>query len=139
MRMHIFKGLMGAGALCAAVMSTAVPLTAQSSQLTMLKGLTKGEWTVRYRDGSQPQKVCVREGDELIQLRHEEKDCRRIIVEDEASRVKVRYTCPGNGYGNMDIRRETGALVQIYGDGIAEGLPFQFAAEARRTGTCATP
>ena len=78
----------------------------------------------------------MRTGQELIQLRHEEPDCSRFVVEDATSKVTVQYTCPGNGYGRTDIRRETGELVQIETQGIASGLPFQFAAEGGLTGSC---
>ena len=114
----------------------ALPAAAQSDGLAMLSGLAKGEWTIKHRDGSADQKICVRTGQELIQLRHVESGCSRFVVEDANSRVTVQYTCPGNGYGRTDIRKETGALVQIESQGISKGMPFQFAAEARRTGSC---
>ncbi|WP_108789212.1 hypothetical protein [Erythrobacter sp. Alg231-14] len=114
----------------------ALPAAAQSDGLSMLSGLVKGEWTIKYRDGSEDQKICVRSGQELIQLRHVETGCSRFVVEDASNRVTVQYTCPGNGYGRTDIRKETGSLVQIESQGIATGLPFQVAAEARRTGSC---
>ena len=117
-------------------LALAIPAAAQSDSLAMLGGLTKGEWTIKHRDGSQDRKVCVRTGQELIQLRHRESGCSRFVVEDGANKVTVQYTCPGNGYGRTNIRKESGALVQIESQGIASGLPFQFAAEARRTGSC---
>jgi len=120
----------------AALLLFGIPAAAQTDGLAMLTGLTKGEWTVKSRDGSTERKVCVRSGMELIQLRHTGRDCSRFVVEDGASRVTVQYTCPGDGYGRTNIRRETGSLVQIESQGIASGLPFQFDAEARRTGTC---
>lgn len=114
----------------------ALPAAAQSDGLAMLAGLAKGEWTIQHRDGSADQKICVKTGEELIQLRHVESGCSRFVVEDASSRVTVQYTCPGNGYGRTDIRKETGSLVQIESQGISTGLPFQITAEARRTGTC---
>jgi len=114
----------------------ALPASAQSDDLTMLEGLTKGEWTIKHRDGSADQKICLKTGRELIQLRHSEPGCSRFVVEDDSRKVSVQYTCPGNGYGRTDIRKETGGLVQIESQGIASGLPFEFAAEGRRTGTC---
>ena len=126
--------------LCAAIgmvaLGFALPAAAQSDSLAMLTGLSKGEWTVKHRDGSADRKICVRTGTELIQLRHDESECSRFVVEDASSKVTVQYTCAGNGYGRTNIRKETGALVQIESQGIASGLPFQFAAEARRTGSC---
>lgn len=113
-----------------------VPALAQSDGLAMLGQLAKGEWTIKYRDGTPERKICVRSGRELIQLRHTESGCSRFVVEDAAARVTVQYTCPGNGYGRTHIRRETGSLIQIESQGIESGTPFQFAAEARRTGSC---
>ncbi|WP_174214217.1 hypothetical protein [Erythrobacter sp. KY5] len=118
------------------VLGLTVPAAAQSDSLSMLTGLAKGEWTIKHRDGSADRKVCVRTGEELIQLRHMTSGCSRFVVEDGANKVTVQYTCPGDGYGRTNIRKESGALVQIESQGIASGLPFQFVAEARRTGNC---
>ena len=120
----------------AIALALAIPAAAQGGGLAMLNGLAKGEWTIKPRDGSAERKVCVRSGEELIQLRHNDRNCSRFVVEDEPSEVTVQYTCPGNGYGRTNIRRETNSLVQIESQGIASGLPFELAAEARRTGSC---
>lgn len=120
----------------ASFLTLGIPAAAQSDSLAMLNDLVKGEWTISYRDGSPARKVCLRSGLELIQLRHSERNCSRFVVEDAASRVAVQYTCPGNGYGRTNIRRETGSLVQIQSQGFVSGSPFQFEAEARRTGGC---
>lgn len=125
-----------AAAIGMVALGLALPAAAQSDSLSMLAGLTKGEWTIKYRDGSAERKICVKTGEELIQLRHPEPDCSRFVVEDGTSKVTVQYTCPGNGYGRTNIRKETGSLVQIESQGIAAGLPFQFAAEARHSGSC---
>lgn len=114
----------------------AVPGLAQGNGLAMLGTLTKGEWTVKQRGGAPDRKICVKSGAELIQIKHRDAGCNQFVVEDGASRVTVQYTCPGNGYGRTSIRRETGALVQLESQGIHNGTPFQFIAEARRTGTC---
>lgn len=125
-----------AAAVGMVALGLSLPVAAQSESLSMLEGLSKGEWTIKHRDGSADRKICVKTGKELIQLRHDEPDCSRFVVEDALSKVTVQYTCPGNGYGRTNIRKETGGLVQIESQGIASGLPFQFAAEGRRTGTC---
>lgn len=114
----------------------AVPLAAQSIGLEMLQGLSKGEWTIKYRNGSADQKICVKTGEELIQLQHDNSTCDRFVVEDGANKVTVQYTCPSDGYGRTNIRRETNSLVQLESHGITSGQPFQFSAEARLTGTC---
>lgn len=121
-------------ALAASGVAIVGPAAAQDS-LRMLAGLQKGSWEVRFRDGSQPRRVCVRAGTELIQLRHSG-NCNRYVVEDGAQEVTVQYTCRGNGYGRTNVRQETKALVQIESQGIADGQPFQFTAEARRVAAC---
>ena len=72
----------------------------------------------------------------LIQLRHPDASCDKVVVQDSPSEVTVQYTCRGRGYGRTHIRKETNRLVQIDSQGIANGLPFEFNAEARRVGDC---
>ena len=117
--------------------ASAVPVLAQGPALAMLDGLQKGSWELRVRgEGGKAKKICLRDGRQLIQLRHNTEKCRRLVVEDTPNQVVVQYTCPGNGYGRTRIRRETPQLVQIDTQGIADGSPFAFAAEARWVGHC---
>lgn len=137
MKRYSNRKLVGLAAL-GAVVPTAVfggPALAQSS-LAMLDSLDRGSWELRYRDGSTPRKICLRSGRELIQLRHNDKGCNRFVVEDGNAEVTVQYTCRGNGYGRTNIRKENSGLVQVDSQGIVDGRPFQFSAEARRTGSC---
>jgi len=115
----------------------AAPAIGQGAALAMLDRIDRGNWEMRVRgsDGG-VQRMCLDSGRALIQLRHQGQKCRRVVVEDSASEVTVQYTCPGRGYGRTQIRRESGTLVQIDSQGIANGLPFAFAAEARRVGDC---
>jgi hypothetical protein len=126
----------GLGGLAAGLLLAAMPGLALGQGLAMLGTLAKGTWTIKFRDGSPERKICLRTGHELIQLRHKESGCNHFVIEDASSRVTVQYTCPGNGYGRTSIRRETPVLVQLESQGIEGGLPFQFKAEARRTGSC---
>ena len=112
------------------------PVAAQGPALAMLDGLDKGQWELRYRDGSTPRRICVRNGRQFLQLRHQQPGCSRAVVEDGPGNVTVQYTCRGDGYGRTTVRRETSSLVQVESQGIADGLPFQFGAEARRVGSC---
>ncbi|MCT2557659.1 hypothetical protein N0B51_01555 [Tsuneonella sp. YG55] len=112
------------------------PASAQAPSLAMLSALDEGQWEVRFRDGSDSKRICVRSGFELIQVQHGQAACSRFVVEDDATVVTVQYTCRGNGYGRTTVRREGAGLVQIDSRGIAAGLPFEFSAEARRVGTC---
>lgn len=118
--------------------SITAPVLATRQPLAMLDALEDGRWELRMRDpAGAVERICMRDARRLIQLRHPTENCERLIVSDTATDVTVQYTCRGRGYGRTHIRRESNRLVQIDSQGIAEGLPFAFAAEARRTGDCA--
>lgn len=117
----------------------AAPAIGQKPALAMLEQLDKGRWELRIRgEGGSVQRLCLPDMRRLIQLRHPAATCERLVVDDDATQVTVQYTCRGQGYGRTHIRRETNRLVQIDSQGIADGLPFSFAAEARRVGDCAS-
>lgn len=115
----------------------AVPAVGQRPALAMLDQLESGRWELRVRENNRAvEQFCVANGRRFIQLRHPESGCERFVVDDRATDVTVQYTCRGRGYGRTHIRRETSRLVQIQSQGIADGLPFEFSAEARRVGEC---
>lgn len=119
------------------LVALAAPSAAQRPALAMLGQLEAGRWELRMRDTGSVERLCLPDARRLIQLRHPADSCERLVVNDEASEVTVQYTCRGRGYGRTHIRRETNRLVQIDSQGIADGLPFSFAAEARKVGDCA--
>lgn len=126
------KLILTVGTLCASG-----ALIAQAAGLPVLAKLPRGQWVISPSDGGPARRVCLGDPVQLVQLRHAgSRDCSRFVVEEEPNKVTVQYTCRGNGYGRTSIRRETNTLVQIESQGIAGGLPFQFRAEARRTGAC---
>lgn len=114
----------------------AVPVAAQAAELAMLDNLPKGGWNLRIRNDGSQQRICVRDGRELIQLRHKQLGCSRFVVSDGADEVVVQYTCPGNGYGRTSLRRESSGLLQVQSQGIIDGTPFSFNGEARHSGAC---
>ena len=112
------------------------PATAQAPSLTMLDQLQRGEWELRFRDGTPARKICLRTGRQLVQLRHPNRNCTQYVVDDTANLVTVQYTCAGSGYGLTSVRKETGSLVQIKTSGLVALEAFDFTAEARRIGSC---
>ena len=114
------------------------PATAQRTVLQMVEQLQDGRWELRTRERGGVQRLCVGNRRRLVQLRHPDLACDRLIVEDTPNSVTVQYTCRGHGYGRTHIRRETSQLIQVESQGVADGLPFDFAAEGRRIGDCAT-
>lgn len=103
-----------------------------------LAGLEPGQWDLRSRDPGEPtQRLCVRDVQQLIQLRHPGQQCTRFVVEDSSQRASVSYACPRTGHGRTVIRVETSRLIQIDSQGVADGFPFALDLEGRRTGECA--
>lgn len=123
-----------AAAGCAAMLIG--PVHADDGGLALLDSLQKGSWEVRFRDGSPPRRLCVRTGRELLQLYQNSPNCGRYSVDGTANSVTVQYSCRTEGYARTTVRKETGTLVQIEGQGVSRGRPFQFTAEARRMGAC---
>lgn len=117
------------------LVAVGAPVAAQAS-LRMLDTLDRGNWELRYRDGTGAARICLRSGREFIQMRHPGPGCTRVVIEDSATEVTVQYTCPGKGYGRTSIRKETHGLVQIESNGVAGGKPYQLIAEARASGAC---
>ena len=117
------------------LLALAAPVLGQRPPLAMLNGLDKGTWELRMRDkGGAVERICLNDPRRLIQLRHPSNQCDRVVVRDDANEVTVQYTCHGHGYGRTRIRRETNRLIQLDSQGIADGLPFAFDAEARWSG-----
>jgi hypothetical protein len=138
MRIEVSKALLRPlVAVAGMVLATLVaPAVAKAPQLAMLDGLANGAWVLHYRESDERDKICVRTGRELIQIRHRAAKCSHYVVDDQPNLVTVQYTCPGVGYGRTTIRRETPRLVQIESSGIEGGLPFHVSAEGRRVGGC---
>lgn len=136
MKSWLRNGVVIGGAVTGLLLGLAAPASGQKPPLAMLDQLEKGRWELRIRDDASVQRLCINDPRRLIQLRHPTASCERLIVDDDATQVTVQYTCRGQGYGRTHIRRESSRLVQIDSQGIAEGLPFSFAAEARRVGDC---
>lgn len=135
MRKHLLTALAGLG-IAGSLALAGAPSIAQNATLAMLGELDSGQWELRFRDDAPSQRICLRNGTELLQLRHRGGNCNRLVVENGAKQVTVQYTCAGNGYGRTSVRRESATLVQVDSQGIAGGRPFQFSAEARRVGSC---
>ena len=100
-----------------------------------MQELDRGLWELRYRDATRrTERICIASATRLIQLRHPGQKCDQVIAQSAATSATVQYTCQGLGYGRTVIRREASRLVQVQSQGIADGLPFEINAEARRVG-----
>jgi hypothetical protein len=99
-----------------------------------------GAWVLHAFDGSvADQKLCIDDAYDLIQLRHPGASCSRFILTNDPTTATVHYTCNGAGYGRTTIKVETGQLIRLESQGLANQSPFQLALEGRRSGTCEAP
>ncbi len=131
---NVARGIViAASAISGFVASSGV---AQGPALAMLDRFESGLWEVRARDVAESVQICVDNGRKLIQIRHQREACRRFVVDDTSQLVTVHYTCPANGYGHTSVRFENPKLARLETQGIDNGLPFNFVAEARRIGPC---
>ncbi|MDE2406174.1 MAG: hypothetical protein KGM17_16000 [Sphingomonadales bacterium] len=130
--------MVAAALACIGAAPAAAPAAAQAPGLAMLDRLESGRWELREHGQSSraPETLCISSGRRLIQLRHQAVTCESYVVDDGPLDVTVQYTCRGRGYGRTHIRRESSRLVQVESQGIADGFPFDFAAEGRRVGDC---
>lgn len=121
---------------CVAALSS--PGYANRTALQMLEQLQQGRWELRPYRGSGAERLCLIDRRRLVQLRHPDRACEQVILEDTPDAITVQYTCRGHGYGRTRIRRESGQLIQFETQGIVDGQPYELAAEGRRVSDCAT-
>jgi hypothetical protein len=95
-----------------------------------------GAWQLRDGGGNVAGTLCLGDPLLLAQPRHGPQPCTREILSFDAHVVTVDYVCPGMGRGRTVLRVETPRLVQIDSQGLHNGQPFAFRAQARRTGSC---
>ncbi len=107
--------------------------------LAALSAIQPGQWSIRAKDGgARSRSICLGDPRQLLQPRHSGAVCSRFVIANDANQTIVHYTCPGAGHGRTIVRVETGRLIQIDSQGIADNAPFAFQLEGRRTGECGT-
>ncbi|HET9640389.1 MAG TPA: hypothetical protein VFP12_14410 [Allosphingosinicella sp.] len=122
-------GLAGFIAVAAPVLAAALP------DLEALAKLERGRWQLRDSAG-QPRSICLADPTALIQLEHEGLSCERETIASDKDGATVQYTCPGRGFGHTSIRIETPRVARIDTQGLVDGRPFSYRAEARKVGAC---
>lgn len=124
-------------AVAMSILGPGAALAAESLPLPLLQKLSRGQWMITPNDGTPARRICLGDPLQLVKLRHvASANCDLLDTESAPDRLVVHFTCRGAGYGRTTIRRETETLLQIESEGVAAGQPFQFRAEARRTGAC---
>ncbi len=135
--MSNLRGRLRWGALgLAGLTAAAAPLIAAAlTDLEALGQLERGKWQLRDAAG-EPRSICLGDPAALIQLEHGGIDCEPEILASDKGGATVQYSCPGRGFGHTSIRVETPRLARIDTQGLADGRPFSYRAEARKVGSC---
>ncbi|HYI40334.1 MAG TPA: hypothetical protein VE053_08455 [Allosphingosinicella sp.] len=121
-------GLAGLAAVAAPVLAFALP------GLEAFSKLERGRWQVR--DAGQSRSICLGDPSALIQLEHGAIACEQEILANDKDGATVQYSCPGRGFGHTSIRIETPRLARVDTQGLIDGRPFSYRAEARKVGGC---
>ena len=129
------RAVLALGALTLVTSAASAPQG--GAKLTALARLEPGLWQLRdLKNPGAQQSICVADPAALLQLRHRNAPCSRIVISDEERAATVHYTCPAGGFGRTEVRVETPRLAQIDTQGIVNNAPFAYRAEARRIGVC---
>jgi hypothetical protein len=122
-------GLAGLTAVAAPVFAFALP------DLQAFAQLERGRWQLSDAAGA-PRSICLGDPNALIQLEHAGISCAQEVVANDKGGATVQYSCPGRGFGHTSVRVETPRLARIDTQGLVDGRPFSYRAEARKVGTC---
>jgi hypothetical protein len=116
--------------------SLGIAWPAATQQPGPLAQVERGAWQLRDAAGNAAGIVCLGDPLLLAQPQHGPQPCTRETLSTDAHTVTVDYVCPGMGRGRTVLRVETPRLVRIDSQGLHNGQPFAFRAQARRTGPC---
>jgi hypothetical protein len=135
--MSFLRGRLRWGALGpAGLVAVAAPVLAFAlPDLEAFSKLERGRWQLRDAAG-ESRSICLGDPTALIQLEHAGISCEQEILTNGKGGATVQYSCPGHGYGHTSIRVETPRLARVDTQGLADGRPFSYRAEARKVGTC---
>jgi hypothetical protein len=105
--------------------------------LPALSQLERGRWTVRDLDAGRDRlSVCLGDPADFVQLEHRGLRCEHELLASDARGGTVQYRCPGRGFGHTSVKVETPRLARIDTQGLINGRPFSYRAEARRVAAC---
>jgi hypothetical protein len=133
------RRLRGFAAVAATVVFSGLAVAGAAAELSALASLQPGLWEVRELGNAKappPRSICIADPALLLQLKHGQAACSRIVISDDARGATVHYTCPANGFGRTSLRVETPRLAKIDTQGIIGNAPFAYRAEIRYLGAC---
>ena len=110
--------------------------TAQRAEpLTALRAIERGQWQLTDATG-RVRKLCLTTPSTLVQIQHGAAQCQHFVVENTPRSATIRYTCADHGHGRTTIVVESGKLLSLDTQGVADGAPFSEQFEGRRLGGC---
>ena len=137
--MHVTRRVAraGAAAILASIAAAAgVAAGASQAELPVLGRLESGLWQLRSLEGGGSfGAICLGDRGEMAQLRHRGLACQRTVVGQSRDTVEISYSCAAAA-GQTTVRVETPRLARVESQGVDNGVPFGFRAEARRVGPC---
>lgn len=119
-----------ASALAGAAALAAVPPKA-------LSGVSGGEWELSGLNGARaPVARCVANPLDFGAIAHANAKCTVTQLGEQGVTVRVNAQCGAAGFAQGTIKVITPRSLRVELSGIADGAPFAFVAQARRTGEC---
>lgn len=110
---------------------------AAAPTLTAMRAVAPGNWSLRAAGSPEAARAsCFSDTAAFLRLRLRNAQCSRFVIEDTARLSTVHYTCPGIGHVRTTVHVDTPRSLRIESEGIADGMPFADAYEARRIGNC---
>ena len=110
--------------------------TAQRAEpLTALRAVERGQWQLKDATG-RIRRLCVTNPTALLQIQHGAAQCQHFVMENTPRSATIRYTCSGHGHGRTTLTVETGKLISLETQGVADGAPFADLYEGRLMGAC---
>lgn len=123
------------GALALLTLSATLAVAAASPRA--LSPATGGLWAVSPdATGHDAEQICVASPAVLSQWEHRTGKCTRVVISDQGTQARIRYTCADGGFGDSKVTLITPRSLKIDTQGISGGLPFHYQRHARRVGDC---
>jgi len=127
----------GSGAPSSVVARPVAPAAPAVMRARALDGVRPGLWSVRDDGpGGTIHRLCLDDPAKLVQVRHSDAACSRMVIASAPREATIHYSCPGNGWGRTSLRVDSATSVRIDTQGIADNAPFAYQAVARREGEC---
>lgn len=131
------RSLRWAAAALALASGAAMAQPAAAPTLTAMRTVSPGNWSLRATGSPEAARAsCFPDTAAFLRLRLRTAQCSRFVIEDTSRLSTVHYTCPGIGHVRTTVHVDTPRSLRIESEGIADGMPFADAYEARRIGNC---